>query len=85
MADLSGLIDQQIRTAFLDIRTAADSVTVARDNLDLSNQTLAQARDRFAAGVTDNIEVVQAQQSVAFANDDLITALYAHNDFQSPD
>jgi outer membrane protein TolC len=79
LADLNGMIDQQIRAAFLDIGTAADQVTVARDNLDLSNQTLAQARDRFAAGVTDNIEVVEAQQSVAFANETLISALYAHN------
>ena len=52
---------------------------MARDNLDLANQTLAQARDRFSAGVTDNIEVVQAQESVASANDTLISALFAHN------
>lgn len=79
LADLAGEIDYQVRAAFLDIRTAADQVTVARDNLDLSNQTLVQARDRFTAGVSDNIEVVQAQESVASANDELIAALYAHN------
>lgn len=79
LADLAGQIDYQVRTAFLDIRTAADQVAVAQDNLDLANQTLAQARDRFAAGVTDNIEVIQAQESVASANDSLISALYAHN------
>ena len=79
LADLAGQIDYQVRTAFLDIRTAADQVAVARDNLDLANQTLTQARDRFAAGVTDNIEVVQAQESVATANDNLISALFAHN------
>jgi outer membrane protein TolC len=79
LADLAGEIDYQVRAAFLDIRTAADQAAVARDNLDLANQTLAQARDRFAAGVSDNIEVVQAQESVATANDDLILALYAHN------
>jgi len=79
LADLAGEIDYQVRAAFLDIRTAADQVAVAQDNLDLANQTLAQARDRFAAGVTDNIEVVQAQESVATANDSLISALFAHN------
>lgn len=79
LADLSGQIDYQVRAAFLDIRTAADQVAVARDNLDLANQTLTQARDRFAAGVTDNIEVIQAQESVASGNDSLISALYAHN------
>lgn len=79
LADLGGQIDQQVRNAFLDIRTAADQVAVSRSNLDLANQTLVQARDRFAAGVTDNIEVVQAQESVASANDVLIAALYGHN------
>ncbi len=79
LADLRGQIDYQVRKSLLDIQSAADQVTVARSNLDLANQTLAQARDRFTAGVTDTIEVVQAQGSVAAANDNLIAALYAHN------
>lgn len=79
LADLAGQIDYQVRTAFLDIHTAAQQVAVAEENLDLANQTLTQSRDRFAAGVTDNIEVVQAQESVASATDNLISALYAHN------
>lgn len=79
LADLGGQIDYEVRAALLDIRSAADQVAVARDNLDLANQTLTQARDRFTAGVTDNIEVVQAQESVATANDTLISALFAHN------
>jgi outer membrane protein TolC len=79
LADLGGQIDYQVRAAFLDIQSAADQVAVAKSNLDLANETLEQARDRFTAGVTDNIEVVQAQQSVAGANDNLIFALYSHN------
>ncbi len=79
LADLAGQIDYQVRSAFLDIRTAADQVAVAQENLELANQTLTQSRDRFAAGVTDNIEVVQAQESVASATDNLISARYAHN------
>jgi outer membrane protein TolC len=79
LADLSGQIDYQVRTALLDIQSAADLVAVARSNLDLANQTLTQAQDRFASGVADTIEVVQAQGSVAVANDNLIAALYAHN------
>lgn len=79
LADLAGQIDYEVRAAFLDIRSAADQVAVAQDNLELANQTLIQARDRFTAGVTDNIEVVQAQDSVALANDTLISALFAHN------
>lgn len=77
--DLGGQIDYQVRAALFDIQSATDLVTVARSNLDLANQTLEQARDRFTAGVTDNIEVVQAQGSVAIANDNLISALYSHN------
>jgi outer membrane protein TolC len=79
LADLGGQIDYQVRAAFLDIHTAADQVAVARSNLDLANQTLEQARDRFSAGVSDTIEVVQAQESVAAGNDSLIDALYGHN------
>jgi outer membrane protein TolC len=79
LADLRGQIDYQVRAALLDIQSAADQVAVARRNLDLANQTLTQARDRFTSGVTDTIEVVQAQGSVAVANDNLISALYAHN------
>ena len=79
LADLGGQIDYQVRSAYLDIQTAADQVAVARDNVGLANQTLDQARDRFAAGVADTIEVVQAQEAVASANDSVISALFAHN------
>lgn len=79
LADLKSQIDFQVRTALLDLKTAADQVAVALDNLNLAQQTLTQARDRFAAGVTDNIEVVQAQDSVASANQSLISAMYMHN------
>jgi len=79
LADLSGQIDYQVRAALLDIQSAADQVAVARSNLGLANQTLTQAQDRFASGVADTIEVVQAEGSVAVANDNLIAALYAHN------
>ena len=79
LADLGGQIDYQVRAALLDMESAADQVAVARNNLELANQTLSQARDRFTSGVTDTIEVVQAQGSVAVANDNLISSLYAHN------
>jgi len=77
--DLRGQIDFQIRSALLDLQSASDQVSVATRNVDLANQTLTQARDRFTAGVTDNIEVVQAQQSVVTANDNLISSTYTHN------
>jgi outer membrane protein TolC len=79
LADLRAQIDYQVRTAFLDIQSAADQVEVAQSNVELAAQTLQQARDRFVAGVADTIEVVQAQESVATASDNLISASYAHN------
>ena len=79
LADLGGQIDQQVRTAFMNLKSSADLVSVARSNIDLANQTLAQARDRFRAGVADNLEVVQAQESVASANQSYISSLYAFN------
>src|SRR5207249_8350116 len=76
---LRGQIDYDVRAALLDLNSAADQVEVARQALDLANQTLEQARDRFTAGVNDNLEVVQAQESVATANESFISNLDSHN------
>ena len=77
--DLRGQIDYEVRSALLDLQSAADEVEVARSSVDLASQTLTQARDRFSAGVTDNLEVVQAQESLAAANESYISSLYSHN------
>ncbi|HXA86571.1 MAG TPA: TolC family protein, partial [Candidatus Dormibacteraeota bacterium] len=79
LADLSGKIDDQVRTAFFNLRSSFDLVTVAQSNIELANQTLEQAQDRFRAGVANNLEVVQAQQSVASANQSYIASLYSYN------
>ncbi len=79
LQNLRGQIDYDVRTALLDLNAAADQVEVARSSVDLADQTLTQARDRFAAGVTDNLEVIQAQEAVASANENYISGLYAHN------
>jgi outer membrane protein TolC len=77
--NLRGQIDYEVRTALLDLQAAADQVKVATSSVDLANQTLLQAKDRFSAGVADNLEVVQAQEAVASANESYISSLYAHN------
>ncbi len=77
--DLRGRIDYEVRNALLDLQSAADQVAVAKTNVDLATETLTEARDRFAAGVVDNIEVVQAQQLLAAANENYIGSLNAHN------
>lgn len=77
--NLRGQIEYEIRAALLDIEAANQQVQVARSSVDLAEQTLGQARDRFSAGVTDNLEVVEAQQTVASAHESYISSLYAHN------
>jgi outer membrane protein TolC len=79
LGDLRGRIDYEVRTALLDLSSAAEQVEVARSSVDLAEQAFTQSRDRFAAGVTDNLEVVQAQESVASAHESYIQSLYAHN------
>ena len=77
--NLRGQIDYDVRTAFLNLQAAQEQVAVARQNVDLASENLARSRERFAAGVTDSVEVVQAEQALASANDQYISALYAHN------
>jgi outer membrane protein TolC len=77
--NLRGQIDYDVRTAFLNLQAATEQVTVAHQNEDLANENLSRSQERFAAGITDSVEVVQAQQSLASANDQYISGLYNHN------
>jgi outer membrane protein TolC len=79
LADLGGRIDQEVRTAFFNLQSSSELVGVAKNNIVLASQTLTQARDRFAAGVADNLEVVQAQESVASADQSYIASVYSYN------
>lgn len=72
-------IEADLRTALLNLQSSADQVKVARSNIDLADQTLVQSRDRFAAGVTDTVEVVQSQEAVAAAHEQYISSLYSYN------
>ena len=77
--NLRGRIEQDVQDALLDLKAAAQQVEVAQLGLDLAQQALGQSQDRFAAGVTNNVEVIQAQQQLAAANDQYIASLYGHN------
>jgi outer membrane protein TolC len=79
LGDVRGRIDYEVRGSLLDLGAAADQVEVARSSVDLAEQALTQSKDRFTAGVTDNLEVVQAQEAVASAHESYIESLYAHN------
>lgn len=76
---LRAQIDTDVRTALLNLESSSEQVGVAQSNIDLAEQTLAQARDRFSSGVADTVEVVQAQEAVAGAHESYIASLYAYN------
>jgi len=78
-ADARARVEYEVRASFLDLNSAAQQVDVARSSMQLASDTLQQARDRFAAGVTNNIEVIQAQESLALNNENYIASLLAHN------
>ena len=77
--DLRGRIESDIRDAYLDLEAAGSQVEVAAKNAQVTKETLDLTRQRFDAGVTDNVEVVQAQESVAGAELDYINSVFAHN------
>jgi len=72
-------VDSDVRAALLNLQSSADQVNVARSNIDLAEETLVQSRDRFSAGVTDTVEVVQSQEAVASAHEQYISSLYNYN------
>lgn len=79
LTNLHAQIYQDVQTALLNLQSSSDQVNVAKSNIDLANQTLAQSRDRFSAGVTDSVEVVQSEEQVASANQQYISSLYNFN------
>jgi outer membrane protein TolC len=79
MENLRAQIDSDVRTALLNLQSSADQVNVARSNIDLAEKTLTQSSDRFSAGVTDTVEVVQSQEAVASAHEQYISSLYSYN------
>jgi outer membrane protein TolC len=79
LENIRAQIDADVRTALLNVESGEEQVAVARSNIDLADQTLAQSQDRFRAGVTDTVEVVQAQEAVATAHENYISSLYTDN------
>jgi outer membrane protein TolC len=79
LEDSRARIDQEVRDAYLDLEASAQEVSVEKSAVTLATQNLQQSRDRFASGVTDNIEVVQAQDALAIANDAYIASVYSDN------
>jgi outer membrane protein TolC len=79
LADIRGRVEYEVRAALLDLRTADQQLEASNTNRQLADAELTQARDRFGAGVASNLEITQAQEAVAAASEQYISALYSHN------
>jgi outer membrane protein TolC len=77
--DTVSRIESDVRNAWLDLQAATTQVEVAQKNRDVTQENLGLTRQRYEAGVTDNVEVVQAQDAVAGAELDYINSVFAHN------
>jgi len=77
--DMKAQVYYEVRSAFLDLQATSEELQAATRGRELSAQQLTQARDRFAAGVANNIEVIQAQEAVALANEQYINAMFSYN------
>ena len=78
-ADLRNQIALDVKTSLLNLQSARSEVQVANLGVQLAKEEVDQARDRFRAGVANNIEVISAQDSLSRANDNQIAALYRFN------
>lgn len=76
---LHGHIELDVRSALLELQSADEQYKVAQSSQALVRQQLDQAQDRFAAGVAGNLEVVQAQEALALADENVIRSLYGFN------
>ncbi len=79
LEDLKGQVESDVRNAYLDMQAATSQVKLAQRNLQVNKETLDLTRQRFDAGVTENVEVVQAQESLTTADLDSINSVFAHN------
>jgi outer membrane protein TolC len=79
LADQIQQVNQDVRDNLLDIQSAAKLVESTHSNVELANEALSEAQQRFRAGVSDNLPVSQAQSQTEQANDQYISALYQHN------
>jgi outer membrane protein TolC len=78
-ADQQGVVELDVRQAYVDLQVSTEQIAVAAENRRVAAETLTQSVDRFAAGVTDSVEVVQSQETVAAAERDYVSSLFSLN------
>ena len=79
LSDKQAQVEADVRDALLDIGSAQRQVEVAQSSRSLANEALKEAQERYANGVSDNLAVSQAQQSVAQADGQYVASLYRYN------
>jgi TolC family type I secretion outer membrane protein len=79
IADLSNQIEFDVGSALLNLNSASEQVEVAREGVSLAQKSLKLSQDRFNQGLTNNVEVVNAQNDLARSEENLIRALYNYN------
>jgi len=78
-SDLNAQVDADVRDALLDIEATQKQLEVARSSVDLAKEALSEAQERYTDGVSDNLAVSEAQQSVAQANNQYVISLYRND------
>jgi outer membrane protein TolC len=79
LEDTQSQIESEVRKAYLDLEAAGSQVRVAQENIGLVQTTLRQERERFEAGVSENVDVIQSQESLSDAHLDYIDSVFAYN------
>jgi len=72
-------VGYEVRAASTRLESARTEVEAANLGVGLARDGVTQAQDRFKAGVANNIEVITAQNELARANDNQISALFRYN------
>jgi outer membrane protein TolC len=79
LSDMRSRIEGDVRNAYLDLQVASNQIDVAQKNVQVNEETLTLTRQKLEAGVSDNLAVVQSQDSLASARLDYINSLFSHN------
>ena len=76
--DLRAQVEADVRSATLNLRSSAEAVSAARERQALAEQEVAQARERFQAGVAGNADVITASITLNSARTQLVDALTSY-------
>jgi outer membrane protein len=76
VASLKDVIELQIRTSLLDIEASLETLNSQEKNVDMAEEGLDIANERYAQGFATNLEVMDAQLALSVARNNRILALH---------